>query len=297
MSSKNRECIVDGQKIAVTGKVFTTARLDDEWYMDVDDPEQWVKALAKANVKADLFTFWQRLPDTEPRFKYFHDVDSIAVLPVTTYDHWLKNQINNKTRNLVGKAAKKGIVLKPATFDDEFVRGMVGIFNETPIRQGVPFWHYGKDFETIKREFSRYLFREELVGAYLDGELIGFIFLANAGKFAALGQIISMMKHRDKSPNNALIAKAVEMCAERKIPYLVYAVWPRGPLKDFKRHNGFDRVDLPRYYIPLTAKGELALKLQLHRKAIDRLPDNAYFFLRDLRTKFWEWKHRGAQVA
>ena len=34
--------------------------------------------------------------------------------------------------------------------------------------------------------------------------------------------IIAKIKHRDKAPMNALVAKAVEICAENKIPYLVY---------------------------------------------------------------------------
>ena len=39
---------------------------------------------------------------------------------------------------------------------------MTAIFNEAAIRQGRPFWHYGKDFETVKRQFSRYLAREHM---------------------------------------------------------------------------------------------------------------------------------------
>ena len=50
--------------------------------------------------------------------------------------------------------------------------------------------------------------------------MIGFIFLICADRFAALGQIISKIAQRDKAPNNALIAKAVERCAEKGIPYL-----------------------------------------------------------------------------
>ena len=42
---------------------------------------------------------------------------------------------------------------------------------------------------------------------------MGFMMLANAGRFGITGQIIASLKHRDKSPNNALIAKAVELCA------------------------------------------------------------------------------------
>jgi hypothetical protein len=282
--------MVQNKRVAISGSWLRIARLADEWHDDVEDPESIIRDL-KASSGADLFSFWQRLPDTEPRFSYYREVDSIAVLPVTTYEHWLKNQINNKTRNLVTKAAKKGVVLKAATFDDAFVAGMTAIFNETPVRQGMPFWHYGKDAETIRREFSRFLFREDLYGAYVGDELVGFIFLANGGHYLMLGQILSMMKHRDKALNNALIAKAVEVCAERKMPYLAYAVWPRGPLKEFKRHNGFDRVDLPRYYVPLTAQGAWALKLGLHRSPLERLPDSVYFYLRDLRSKFYGWKY------
>ena len=83
------------------------------------------------------------------------------------------------------------MIVKPATFDDRFIEGITSIFNETPIRQGRHYLHYGKDFETVKREFSRFFFREEIFGAYLGEELVGFIMLCNAGNYLFLGQIIS----------------------------------------------------------------------------------------------------------
>ena len=154
------------------------------------------------------------------------------------------------------------MVVRKVEFHDKFVEGMTAIFNETPVRQERKFLHYGKTFETVKRQFSRFLFREEILGVFLGDALFGFAILADAGRFAALTQIISCVKHRDKSPNNALMAKAVEVCAERKVSQLVYALWPRGPLRDFKRHNGFEPVNLPGLsWVPLTIKGALALKL------------------------------------
>ena len=122
---------------------------------------------------------------------------------------------------------------------------MTSIFNETPIRQGRHFLHYGKDFETVKRQFSRFLFREEIFGAYVGEELVGFIMLADAGRYAFLGQIISKIARRDLAPNNALLAKAVERCAEKGIPYLVYALWLDDGLGDFKRSNGFQNLIFP----------------------------------------------------
>src|SRR5439155_14291634 len=105
-----------------------------------------------------------------------------------------------------------------------FIQGMTSIFNETPISQGRRYLHYGKDFETVKREFGRFLFREELIGAYLGNESVGFIFLADAGGYIYLGLITSKIAHRDLSSNNLLLAKAVERCAEKAVPYLVYAL-------------------------------------------------------------------------
>ena len=152
--------------------------------------------------------------------------------------------------------------------------------------------HYGKDFETVKREFSRFLFREEIFGAYLDEELVGFIMLANAGKYANLGQIISKIAYRDLAPNNALLAKAVERCAEKGIPFLTYALWLDDGLGNFKRSNGFQRFDLPRYFVPITRKGELALKLGLHRGWKKAVPTQLRKPLKNLRRRWYALRLR-----
>ncbi len=255
--------VIDDKQIVFHGKWIRTARLEHEWYEDVTNPENLIQGLRNFKQKADVLTFWQRLPDTKPLFNYRMQLDPIAALPIGDYSHWWEKQIDGKTRNMVRRAEKKGVQVRLSDFDDKFVEGMTSIFNETPIRQGKHFWHYGKDRETVKREFSRYLFREEVFGAYLGEELLGFGMLAFAGRYALLGQIISKIAHRDKAPNNILLAKAVERCAEKKIPYLVYAKWIDGPLGEFKRHNGFQKVDLPRYFVPLSTKGRLFLALGL----------------------------------
>jgi hypothetical protein len=281
---------VDGKELLITGTFIRTARPADEWYEDVTAPERLVEALGENAARVDLLTFWQRLPDVVPRYDYHLEWDSIAALPVTSLEHWLAHQLNPKTRNLLRKSAKAGLVVAPAEFNDEFVQGMTDIFNETPVRQGKPFWHYGKDAETVRREFSRYLFREDLFGAYHNGELVGFIFLGWARGYALLGQIISKIAHRDKAPNNALIAKAVEICAKRGVPYLVYALWTTGTLGHFKRQNGFEKFDLPRYYIPLTIRGRIALSLRLHHGLAGIVPDRLRALLISWRKWWYERK-------
>lgn len=283
---------VDGKKILIEGEIPRIARLEQEWYEDVEDPRTLINQLCKSEPRPDILTFWQRLPDTEPKYSYPMELDSIAALPIKSYSLWWEKQIDRKARNKIRKAQKNGVVVKPATFDDRFVRGITSIFNETPIRQGRHYLHYGKDFETIKRQFSRFLFREEIFGAYLGEELVGFIMLAYAENYAYLGQIISKIAHRDLAPNNLLLAKAVERCAEKGVPYLVYALWLDDSLGDFKRSNGFQKFDLPRYYVPLTGKGKLALKLGLHRGWKEAVPKPLRKPLKKLRRRWYDLQCR-----
>jgi len=283
---------VDGKRILIEGEIPRIARLEQEWYEDVEDPRTLINQLCKSEPRPDILTFWQRLPDTEPKYSYPMELDSIAALPIKSYSLWWEKQIDRKARNKIRKAQKNGVVVKPVTFDDRFVRGITSIFNETPIRQGRHYLHYGKDFETIKRQFSRFLFREEIFGAYLGEELVGFIMLAYAENYAYLGQIISKIAHRDLAPNNLLLAKAVERCAEKGVPYLVYALWLEDSLGDFKRSNGFQKFDLPRYYVPLTGKGKLALKLGLHRGWKEAVPKPLRKPLKKLRRRWYDLQCR-----
>src|SRR4051812_32382430 len=95
------------QELSISGRWIKTARVNEEWYLDVDDPERLVERIKAVSPRVDLFSFWQRLPDLKPHFQYHQEWESIAALPVTTYEHWYKKQINNKTRNLIVKAQKK----------------------------------------------------------------------------------------------------------------------------------------------------------------------------------------------
>jgi Acetyltransferase (GNAT) domain len=280
------------RKIAIEGRIPRIAKLDQEWYEDIESPERLISDLRKFEPRPDILTFWQRLPELQRKYPYFMEVDSIAALPIKSYPFWLEKQIDAAARNKIRKAQKRGVIVKRATFDDEFVRGMASIFNETPIRQGRRFLHFGKNFETIKSQFSRFLFREELFGAYLDSELVGFIMLADAGRYAFLGQIISKVARRDLAPNNALLAKAVERCAEKGVPYLAYASWLDDGLGDFKRSNGFQRFDLPRYFVPLTQRGKLALSVRLHRGWKGAVPRRVRNRLKSLRPHWYNLRSR-----
>lgn len=267
-----------------------TCRLYNEYYDYVTKPDEFIAEARKANLGCDLLTFLGEMRPEAPEYPYYHEFETIAILNITTYDHWWKNQISDKTRNMARKAVKKGIELRVEPFSDEFVRGIMGINNDCPMRQGRPFWHYNADFETTKRVNGTFADTSKFVGAYLGTEMVGYIKLVIGDRKASLMQILSKISQRDKAPTNALMAKAVEICAEMGIPRLHYALWSRRGLGDFKKNHGMEPLDVPRYFVPLNTKGKVILKLKMHRNFRDLLPGKWVDAYVDFRAKWYASK-------
>lgn len=286
---------IHGRTVVAAGIRLRIAQVKDEEYLDgesVDDPDDFIKTLAGSEVKADVFTFWRRGTDVTPKHAHVRELDNSAVISLTTYAAWLE-KLSQDTRRNVRKAAKAGVVLKEVQFNDELVRGISEIYNEMPVRQGQPFWHYGKDLEAVKRENATFLERSTFIGAYYKDELIGFIKMVAVDKAASIMQILSKNQHYDKRPANALIAKAVEICEAKGMTSLVYCKYVYGkndesPLTEFKRRSGFEQVFYPRYYVPLTLKGSLALALRLHHGIGGVVPKRLWLLLLRLRARFYE---------
>lgn len=288
---------VCGKDVRVEGRLVRLARLAAEGFEFLDDPEVVLGYLRGAGI--DIFTFMERLPFTSPRYGYAMEWDNVAALPVSTFEHWWTKQIDGKTRNMARRAEKKGVVVREVPFDDALARGIWEIYNECPVRQGRPFQHYGKDIEAVHRMSATFLDSSVFIGAFLGEKLIGFMKLTidDSRSQAAVMHIISMIQHRDKSPTNALIAQSVRSCEERHVPYIVYSHFAYGKkqrdsLSDFKENNGFERIELPRYYVPLTPRGHFALRLGLHRSLLEHLPEPVISKLRQIRNSWYERKLR-----
>jgi hypothetical protein len=295
---------VCGKEIRITGRLVRTARLEADTYEFLENPEPTLDAMKKCGERVDLFTFMQRLPETTPKYAYPMEWDNLAALPVSTFDQWWTEQIGFKARNKAKQAEKKGVKVREVHFDDTLVRGIQKIYNETEVRQGTRNTHYGKDFATLYREEATFLESSIFIGAFLGEELIGFAKLVHdeTRTQAGLMNIVSMVRHRDKAPTNALVAQAVRSCAERGIPYLVYSRFAYGKkqqssLTDFKERNGFKKIDLPRYYVPLTWLGGAALRLGLHQRLVDHLPASVSAKMRELRAAWHNGKPQPATQA
>ena len=69
---------IDNKRLVIQGRWLTVARLKDEWYEDIGDPEMIVRGLRNCKFRPDLFTFSQRLPDTVPLYSYYSEAEALS---------------------------------------------------------------------------------------------------------------------------------------------------------------------------------------------------------------------------
>lgn len=277
--SANRLCL-EGRTIVTDGGWLKTARIFDEVWLDeppLAAPAALIEQVRASALAADLFTFGQALPNLIPRHAYHLDFDNLAVADTVDFSRWW-DTLPQESRKNVRKAQKRGVTIAPVAFTDALVAGIKRLYDETPVRQGRRFWHYGKDLATVKRENATYLPRSEFIGAFLGGELIGFLKMVYVGTSARIMQILASDAHHDKHPTNALLATAIEVCSKKPVSRLIYGQYVYGnkrhsSVTEFKRRNGFHEVMAPRYFIPFTLKGRIAIAAGLHRGLTGLVPE------------------------
>ena len=285
-----------GATILISGGLIRRAEIkDEEWLADaaLADPSAIIAALAKSPVRTDVLTFTQKLPATTPKHPFPFEWDNVAAINTARFAAWW-NGLPQEARKNCRRAARRGVVVRGMALTDDLIRAVMEIYNETPVRQGRPFAHYGKDFATVKREISSLPDTSEFLGAFFGEELIGFIKLVRLGKIASILHIVSKNEHYDKRPANALVTAAAELCRDKGISFLTYGKLVYGnkadsSLGEFKRRMGFEKIPMPRYFVPLTLRGRVFTRLKLHRGLIGLLPPGLLKFLLSIRA--WLVQH------
>jgi len=247
------------ESLALQRRVFfTLARDAREYEKDVIPTDKFLGKLLERGV--DAFTFVERrwcssIPDAHKTWA--KEEDNIGLLTIISYEKWLRDIVKKTRHNMVRKAERSGIRTEIVEPDEKFAVEVWKIYNETPIRQNRAFPHYGVTLEAVKHGI---LLTENrtYVGAYLQDELVGFAQITHGNNIAILSQLLSLQKH----------------CENKRIKWLMYGRMETAhpSLDSFKRHNGFSKFPLTRFYIPLTKKGKIAIKLGLHRNLKDALP-------------------------
>ncbi len=244
-----------------------------EYEKDILPSEDYLCKLTERDI--DIFTFLERkwcCPIPHPPKTWIKKDDNVGLLEIKDYDTWWTN-VGKKTRNMVRRAEKEGLKVVVVEPSQKFAEGVWKIYNETPIRQERAFSHYGEPLEAVIGNVLGAQ-KSTFIGAYLQEELVGFIQILYGDNIAIIAQILSMQKYWDKAVNNALIAKAVEVCASTGNWWLMYGRIGNHPSLDkFKESNGFFKFTIARYYVPLTWKGRVIIRLGLHRDFKDALPD------------------------
>jgi hypothetical protein len=285
--------------VIVNGRFRRVASVLNEELIEGDsiaDIGNVIQSMRDANLHADILTFAERPPSSAQKYKAHIAWENVAAVSTKDYAEWEKKLVSSTTRKAINRAKREGVIVREVEFCEGLAHSIHAIYNESSVRQGKQFWHFGKDVTAVQHAMSDYLDRSVFLGAFLGTELIGFIKLTWVGSTGVITQIISMKKHFDKRPNNALIAKAVEVCSNNSKSYLIYGSYvyydPDSSLTEFKRRNGFVEMEYPRYYFPLTWKGKALLALRMHRDIREAMPRSLYRLFLRLRTATIESKAR-----
>jgi hypothetical protein len=245
--------------------------MPEEHMFDIGIPKEPLTQFKKDGV--DLFTFIDRsfLINNPAKDNLFTDLEPMALLTINTYDKW-QATITHNARWQTKKARKMGLTSQIVQVDDAFLKSAQKIYNETPVRQGRRYTGYGLSLDYLRNKYS-IMDNSEIIGVFYQNEMIGLMWIGFGDRVAAVKSFVSLLSYRNKYPNDLLIDSAVQRCLERGYNYLTY--WNMGynpGLDFFKKSHGFKVFKVPRYYFPITSKGELALKLNMYRPLDRTIP-------------------------
>jgi hypothetical protein len=272
---------VNGKELIAEGRWLRIAAIRSESMVEneLQDPKLYIEKLnADGNrvLKADIFTFLQKIPATQPKYSYPMEWESAAAVHLISFKAWWES-LPQETRKNVRRSQRRGVTITIKEFDDDLILGIREVNDESPLRQGMPNAYFGKSSEETRKLYGEFVGRCDFICAYLGDELIGFLHLVYRGDVASILNLTTKRSHFDARPANALVAKAAQICELKGISYLTYGQYNYGnkgdnPLREFKIRNGFQEVLVPRYFVPLTSWGILCMKAKLHRGLVGIFP-------------------------
>src|SRR5215813_5787724 len=95
---------IEQKWIVVRGKWIKLAVVHDEEWLETElqEPESCIRRLSenKSQLKPDIFTFTQKLPDNLPRYPYPMELDSIATIRTISFRDWWDSLPQESRKNV-----------------------------------------------------------------------------------------------------------------------------------------------------------------------------------------------------
>ena len=117
---------VDGKKLFADGRWLKTARVRSEEMMEkgLENPELYVRRLKDdrgRTIKADIFTFTQKPPETRPKYTYPVEWESVAAIALVSFKLWWES-LPQETRKNVRRSQKRGVTISIKEFDGDLIQ-------------------------------------------------------------------------------------------------------------------------------------------------------------------------------
>jgi hypothetical protein len=289
---------VNGDTLITSGHRLKIARIRGEELREkqIEDPELYIAAIKRDRIlRADIFTFMQKPPATQPKYSYPMEWESVAAISLTNFKQWWEG-LPQESRKNVRRSQKRGVTITVSDLNASVVEGIRAVNDDSPIRQGMRNAYYGLSADDTWKRYSEFDGRCDFLCAYSGENMIGFLHLVYRQDVAAILNLTVKSSQFDKRPANALVARAAEICEERGISHITYGLYNYGnkrdsSLREFKIRNGFKELLIPRYFVPITPWGSACMKVNLHRGLIGILPPSV--ISAGLRSRaFWFQKFR-----
>jgi hypothetical protein len=201
----------------------------------------------------------------------YSDPIRIALLSFPSYDDWWSSPRINKTRNHVRAALKAGVSVEAVEeiSDRGTAMEVVRMYNESPIREKRYFPGYGRwNVDSVQGHFKSDDSSSTLVAKW-HGQVVAVDRWKFKGQVAIVASGITSLKARRhfRGIDHLLLAKQIELLAERGVRYVVYGKLGVIPALDsFKVENGFRPVKVNYNHILFSRKAMVLAKFGLHRR-------------------------------
>src|SRR5437016_1799056 len=116
---------IDGRTLIATGKRLriATVRSEEMLEKELENPELYINQLkdrTNQKLKADIFSFAQKLPATQPKYRHRMEWESVAAIHLSSFKQWWE-ALPQETRKNVRRSQRRGVAVKIREFDADLI--------------------------------------------------------------------------------------------------------------------------------------------------------------------------------